>query len=340
MYNMNGEFVWWTGVVEDIKDPELMGRARVRIVGYHTPDLAILPTVQLPWAHPIFPVTSASTQGKGMTVPGFLPGTHVFGFFLDGSEAQQPVIMGTIPGINLAPNKPAEGFNDPYDAVRNDLYDQKPDTNLLASAPPQDGTPGSKKEPKSDIETASGDTWNEPYSEAFPQYPQNKVYESNSGHIIEVDDSSGAERIHVYHRKGSFIEIYPNGTVHVKAVGHAPESAGPDGAGNDFNPDFVDTTGMFVVIEPNAQVYIGGNLDLTMDGNCNIKAKNFIFKGEKCSFDLSDSFVVNAKSFGANASEDVSMLGGTTAKVGAPDEVALIQGEGKIKMANGNIDLN
>jgi len=315
---MNGEFVWWTGVVEDIKDPELMGRARVRIVGYHTPDLALLPTVQLPWAHPIFPITSASTQGKGSTVPGLLPGTHVFGFFLDGTEAQQPVMMGTIPGINLEPNKPAEGFNDPYDTVRNDLYDQRPDTNLLAYGPPQDGTPGSKKQPQEEVDTAIDDvSWTEPSSPANPVYPQNKVYESNSGHVIEVDDSSNAERIHVYHRSGSFVEFHPDGTTVIKSTGHG-----------------------YTIKLLDENMLVGGSLNITSLGNCNIKAKNFTFKGEKCSFDLSDSFVVNSKSFGVKSAEDVSMVGGTTAKVGATDEVALIQGEGKIKMTSGNIDLN
>ena len=38
MININGEFVWWMGVVEDITDPEIIGRARVRIMGYHTAD--------------------------------------------------------------------------------------------------------------------------------------------------------------------------------------------------------------------------------------------------------------------------------------------------------------
>ena len=36
MINLNGEFVWWLGIVEDIQDPEKLGRARVRIHGYHT----------------------------------------------------------------------------------------------------------------------------------------------------------------------------------------------------------------------------------------------------------------------------------------------------------------
>ena len=29
-------FVWWVGVVEDVKDPLASGRARIRIFGWHT----------------------------------------------------------------------------------------------------------------------------------------------------------------------------------------------------------------------------------------------------------------------------------------------------------------
>ena len=52
-----------------------------------------------------------------------------------------------------------------------------------------------------------------------PTYPYNTVlHESESGHLIEVDDSPGAERIHIFHRSGSHIEMRPDGGVKYKAV--------------------------------------------------------------------------------------------------------------------------
>lgn len=42
-------------------------------------------------------------------------------------------------------------------------------------------------------------------------YPFNQVYESESGHVIEVDDTPGAERINIHHRTGTFREMHPNG---------------------------------------------------------------------------------------------------------------------------------
>jgi len=52
-----------------------------------------------------------------------------------------------------------------------------------------------------------------------PTYPYNTVLvESEAGHLIEVDDSPGAERIHIYHRSGSHIEMRPDGGVKYKSV--------------------------------------------------------------------------------------------------------------------------
>jgi hypothetical protein len=92
-------FYWWFGVVEDRMDPLLLGRCRVRIIGYHTDDQKILPTDELPWAIPMQGITSAAISGKGDTPLGPLEGTWVLGFFADGKDCQQPMIMGTLGGI-------------------------------------------------------------------------------------------------------------------------------------------------------------------------------------------------------------------------------------------------
>ena len=90
---MYPEFTWWTGVVEDRQDPLRMGRCRVRIVGYHSPDMQKMPTTSLPWAVPMNPIQSASQTGVGMSPTGPVEGTHVVGFFRDGTEGQEPVIL-------------------------------------------------------------------------------------------------------------------------------------------------------------------------------------------------------------------------------------------------------
>lgn len=103
MFSGREGMVWWQGVIEDVKDPEALGRVKVRIIGWHTADKALLPTEKLPWATPLMPITSSSTGGIGQSPTGALPGAWVMGFFRDGEHGQDPIIFGTIYG------RPTEG---------------------------------------------------------------------------------------------------------------------------------------------------------------------------------------------------------------------------------------
>jgi hypothetical protein len=100
-------FIWWVGQVADPKywrndktridnGKEAWGyRCKVRIIGYHSFDRNELKDEDLPWAHIL---TSASdgapAQGGFGKLPLLVGGESVVGFFLDGEEAQQPVVMG------------------------------------------------------------------------------------------------------------------------------------------------------------------------------------------------------------------------------------------------------
>ena len=92
-------FNWWVGVVEDRNDPEKLGRVRVRIFGYHTDNKSLLPIEDLPWAIIMQPSTSAAISGIGSAPVGLLTGSWVVGFFLDGDDMQQPIIMGSLGGM-------------------------------------------------------------------------------------------------------------------------------------------------------------------------------------------------------------------------------------------------
>ena len=60
------------------------------------------------------PITSATVSGVGQTPLGVVEGTWVVGFFQDGEDAQQPIIMGTLPGVPASlPRKGGDkGFQD------------------------------------------------------------------------------------------------------------------------------------------------------------------------------------------------------------------------------------
>lgn len=120
---LNG-FVWWYGVVEDRRDPLYLGRVKVRCIGFHTHDKSLIPTDDLPWAQVIQPITSAAISGIGTTPIGPLEGTHVFGFFRDGNEGQEPVVLGTCVGIPSTVANRYVGFFDPrkFDQRKKDPY--------------------------------------------------------------------------------------------------------------------------------------------------------------------------------------------------------------------------
>ena len=82
MNNLTAQFIWWQGVVEDRDDPLLIGRCRVRILGYHTDDKNDIPTESLPWAYPAMPINTKPNS----TPVGPNEGTWVMGFFRDGND--------------------------------------------------------------------------------------------------------------------------------------------------------------------------------------------------------------------------------------------------------------
>lgn len=63
-----------------------------------------------------------------------------------------------------------------------------------------------------------GEPLTEPETPYDAKYPYNHVYESESGHVIEYDDTPLVERLHSYHRSGTFREIHPDGKQIDKSV--------------------------------------------------------------------------------------------------------------------------
>lgn len=81
---MNNDPKWFTGIVENVDDPQEGGRIQVRINSVHSSDPVLLPTKFLPWARVSLPTTSASTsEGVGESPTGLVVGSHIFGISLD-----------------------------------------------------------------------------------------------------------------------------------------------------------------------------------------------------------------------------------------------------------------
>lgn len=88
----NGVFVWFTGKVEDISDPQELNRVKVRCFGFYDDSVNVS---DLPWATVMMPTTMASITGNGGN-HHLEVGSWVVGFFRDGPSAQDPIVMGSI----------------------------------------------------------------------------------------------------------------------------------------------------------------------------------------------------------------------------------------------------
>ena len=224
-------FIWFNGVVEDRQDPQKLGRLRVRCVGIHTDNKDDLPTSDLPWSQLIHPITSSGISGLGSS-PGFIvEGTWVFGYFRDGYAMQEPMVMGSLPGKPSELANTSKGFYDPNGVYPK--YKDEVDTNRLAtndSEAPHLGLELRKLTRKIGVPTADfdlipieehinteivasdSDTWDQPTIPYAAVYPYNHVFESESGHIMEIDDTKDNERLFTSHRTGTSQEINPDGT--------------------------------------------------------------------------------------------------------------------------------
>jgi hypothetical protein len=96
-------FRWWIGQVapfsgEGQGDQSNGGgwgnRTKVRIIGYHPFNEEELSNEDLPWAQVLLPTTSGSGAGSVASNAKLRPSDSVFGFFLDGDNAQLPVVIG------------------------------------------------------------------------------------------------------------------------------------------------------------------------------------------------------------------------------------------------------
>jgi hypothetical protein len=107
-------FYWWIGQIEsDDKGLKQANRFKVRIVGHHLRDCNSVKTEDLPWAQAMLPATTPySTGNSSGASANFKQGDWVVGFFLDGHEGQQPIIMGSIGAVPNATNdKPKQDPN-------------------------------------------------------------------------------------------------------------------------------------------------------------------------------------------------------------------------------------
>lgn len=208
-------FRWFIGTVEDRNDPLKLGRVRIRILNLHSEKHSRVRTEELPWANILNSPTSASHDKVGISPTGITVGSTVVGFFMDGKDGNHPVVMGTLAGI--------------------------PDNNIR-----NHDVPNEARELNSIQKEIVG---SEPLSAYASKYPYNKVLRTERGHVIEIDDTPNAERLHIYHKSGTYVEINQDGRMVTKV------------ADDDYE-----------VVVKNKEVYIKGNVNMQVDGSYTLNA--------------------------------------------------------------------
>ena len=252
-------FIWWIGTVEDRQDPLKLGRCRVRCIGWHSANKMQLPTNSLPWAMPSMPINSSNVYTPK-------EGDMVFGFFVDGDNAQEPIMLGTFPSIPLQQSNSQKAFNDPRTSAQLTAAPVKPDESAT-NYPRKLDEPTTSRLARNDADypspinvakKAKKASKVEPDSYYAAKYPYNNVYESESGHALEFDDTQGAERIHLYHRSGSYVEYGPLG----------------DRAERIQRNKFTVVVGTdSVYVQGSVKMYVDGDYDLNVTGDIRINGK-------------------------------------------------------------------
>ena len=278
-FSFGKNMIWFVGVVESRMDPNFLGRVKVRCFGYHSENRIELPTEDLPWAMVMQSINSGAQPDVGHSPTGLVDGTWVIGIFLDGEEAQQPLVLGSMGGYAVKPEK--LNRTDGEDFMKYGFKDVRDDSNLQKRSFPQPPLSVNRRrgddlgvnivedefvsrypripdrnhpttpklargiedlsifyDPETSLTSTFGSTnravkepllskelnrnrnistaktsykYDQPKSPYNAIYPFNQVWQTESGHVLEFDDTPHAERIHEFHRSGTFREIYPDG---------------------------------------------------------------------------------------------------------------------------------
>ena len=350
-------FHWFIGVVEDRNDPLKVGRVRVRAVGYHTENKTILPTEDLPWATVMTSTESSGMSGLGTTPHFLVLGTHIVGFFRD-VDCQEPVILGALPGAPGQYGNPNVGFADPtrrssdtsevdYNRSYYPKTPEESDINELArgvltatnpnfregtrhievAAAGRDQFTVSTVNEDLTIDAVTFNTFSEPrvansdntISGTYkPTYPLNHVYETETGHLMEFDDTPDHARINIFHNSGTYMELSKNGTRVNHTAGDEHNTALNRFTNIKDNETLTVNGSMKILV--NTDRIEGQNFDIQIDDGANLNiqvdngAANIVVKGNvnlKADGDLN----ANAANISLNSEGKFNMIAGSDIKI-------------------------
>ena len=191
-----------------------------------------------------------------------------------------------------------DGFNDPRGEFPKKEFVNSPNINDKARGVKRVNVELGGAVPGLDLELKD-----EPVS----TYPNAQVKETASGHIIETDDTPGAERIMIRHNTGSGVEMRSDGTVIYGSVANTIRVTAHD------EKVVVDGDGE-LHYNGNLKLKVSGDFDLEVGGDYNLKVDGDI-----------DQTIKRGYKQDIGGSKEVEIIGGISNTIGT-DAVTTIHG--------------
>jgi predicted chitinase len=319
------------------KDPGYFDAA-CKAVGYNVPDIKATKKAFYEYF-----LGEESTEDDKSAMPGEVPSTV--------EVNEQGIPKDRVQNL-------VTGFSDPQMKYPLRTHINEPDTNRLARSKIE-GTAVQKKDNArvTAVPVADGTTFSQPIVPYNGSYPYNHVFESESGHIQEFDDTPLNERIHLYHKTGSFLEIDCNGTQVNRIVGNGYQIIDKNGyiyISGACTITAEGTTNIFVNADANikvagltqidllndAAINVAGNLDLNVGGSFQVKCADFTLETTADSVDISSVTGVNIQGKTAiNVKSDAEVNIQGKGNINAKSAGAVnMQGGGNVSLkAGGNV---
>lgn len=206
---------------------------------------------------PVDPTETTPDTPDGPNQPGNVANTSLEPF---GCKGSGPV---------------AGGFSDPSMSHPKGSYAGEPNTDKLIDYPR--GKAEAMKKENNRIRQlpvgGSNHTFGEPPSPYNAKHPYNKVQKTESGHIIEYDDTPGAERINIQHRSGSYVEMDKNGAIVIKSPNNLTQLAKENMyMGTPGKMMMTSGSDMFIRMNGGGEIEILGDAKVMVGGSVNFMA--------------------------------------------------------------------
>lgn len=341
--------LFFIGVVENNIDERLEGRVQVRAFGVHGSNKQV-PTDSLPWATLIH-----GSYDPNDPIPPL--NSFVFGFFLDGRDAQQPMILGLIPKQYLTVIDPEilgwgtvpaedqrilskgtdpDSVGEPQNSklVRGESLENthvlQLETNRVKDV---SVAKTDEEDPEDNPEEVS--SWEEPTNAYNAEYPYNRVIET-AKHSIELDDTPGAERVMIRHEQGSYISMDSRGTTVYKATSDSYDI-------NDMNRHLYVGGRSLVTIVGDSRVRIEGNKVEEIEGNLIqvVRGNHMLSVGGQSNINASEEVQIRGAKIRAEANvEGINLKAGRDIKIQSGEFTYLKAGATTVLEAADAINLN